>query len=583
MSSLEELKYAVSCKGAVVEVDRQVDLEHEQIEFAEKVILVLNAKLLNGTIVGNNTQIKATIKPVFENISFKGTFSGQPLISWFKLVTDERIDNAPEINSALQLTALSSIKVLVLPKDGVFYVRSDIDYSKWRDFLRAGTIEIKSGVTLDMNGSTIQCLPNASHQYNILFARQADHISIKNGTIRGDCLSHTGASGEWGYGIELQGVSNFLLENLECSYCWGDGIDIQVSDDGDGVESSRTTQSGHCREGIINNVYCHDNLRQGMSVQGVIGLIVRNSRFSFSKGKNPQSGVDIEPYTSKNIVAHVYFDNCVFDNNYHSGLVMSGNSLYDITIKNCVFYGNGGWELSLQGKNIRVKGCHGREGYRNPTVRILGDSKDILISNSDLSSVYAQGFVPGKHVNDVVFKSCNFAWMGTMMSSGFSDDESLSSCDIKFNRCLFDFQTGLFSDGNIVYQPNNENYQYYYQGCTFNMGGQRARLTNSQVFYKCVFNDCSSCLYVASHVFTNHLLLRRCKIVGLSRDSFIYIYSPDDGAIIKADLQSTKFIKQSSRGFRVFSSSKNNEIEVIRINREYKNILTGRDDNIVLR
>ena len=236
--SLLEIKKASQIVGAKIYVQKDIDISEEKILFAPNTSLVLHAKLYNGIIVGNNTEIQSDDNGIFEHIWFQGSFKGRPDIAWFKLIENIEYDNSRELNSALQLAYLSSQKELVLPSRRLFYVKSTVEYSQWRDFLRTGTVEIKSGVTLDLNGSTIRCIPNASHQYNIIFARDASDIVIKNGIIQGDCPLHLGMSGEWGYGIELQGVSGFRIENVECYDCWGDGIDIQVSRDGDGTETS---------------------------------------------------------------------------------------------------------------------------------------------------------------------------------------------------------------------------------------------------------------------------------------------------------------------------------------------------------
>lgn len=582
VSNLAELRRAVLNKGNRVVVNHTICLENSELSFAENVVLVLNAKVSDGTLVGDKTKIESSYKTIIDNISFKGSFVGAPESKWFNLIPNEVVDNAPALNSALQLASLSSVKELVLPKEEVYYVRSDIENSSWRDFLRVGTIEIKSGVTFDLNGSTIRCLPNSSHQYNVLFARNAESITIKNGRIQGDRLSHRSTVGEWGYGIELQGVKCFVLENLECFDCWGDGIDIQVSSDGNGDDNSMKTQVGHCLNGLVKNVHCHHNRRQGMSVQGVIGLKVLNSRFSSSSGTNPQSGVDIEPYTINNVVSHVSFDNCEFDNNAHCGMTVSGESVKDISINNCLFYGNQGWELSLRGKCIRVNGCYGKEGYQKPGVRIVGDSEDIIISNCDLQNIYAQAFKSGKHIKEVHIKECCFSWTSRTKSSGFSDDGSLSSSRIDFEKCVFNFNTGSFSDGNMVYLSGNENYKYYYKNCTFNFGGQRARLTNTQSFDKCVFNDCSSIWFIANPSINNTLQMKGCSIYDISEDSIVNIYSPKDGAVISVDLRRTSFRVRPGKAPSVFSSSRKTRVEIQSINREYKKSLSRGNPNVSL-
>ena len=581
VSNLTQLQAASLIQDVTIEVVSNIDMKGEKIPLPKGCMLRLAGTLSNGTIVGNHTGIQSDKAGVFKHVTFQGSFSGRPDIAWFSIEYGRVLDNAPELNSALQLTALCTDKVLTLPAEKTVYVRSDTDHSSWRDFLRTGTVEIRSGVTFDLNGSTIRCLSNGSHQYNILFSRDAQDIVIRNGSIRGDLAAHTGSRGEWGYGIALQGVKNFVLEDLECFECWGDGIDIQVSSDGDGNEQSAVTRAGHCRNGIIRNVYCHDNRRQGMSVQGILDLLVINSRFARSKGTDPQSGVDIEPYSENNIVAHVVFEGCRFEENAHSGLILSGKSIYDVKVEDCIVCNNRGWDISVQGRNIQVLNCKSVKGQKNPGVRIVGDCENLIIRDCDLKSVYAQGFQPGHSVKNVIVENCRFSWDGESVSSGFSDDKSLAGCDISFEGCVFDFYTGRFSDGNMIYQSDNPGYRYSYKKCTFNCGGEPARITNSQLFDRCVFNDCKNMFVITSPSAENRISLKRCTVKGTSSESFVNVYSPVDNAAVSADFRGTTFSGETGASNPVIiTAPRRIKVTVENVKRKYRKKMASRQCDV---
>ena len=562
-----------------IHIVSDINLKGCEINLSHCRYFEVEGRLTNGVIIGNRTKIESVKEDCFDNVHFRGTFKGEPNISWFHIEYNREVDNSTNLNSALELASCSSIKHLSLLNKSVIYVRSDVDDSKWRDFLRKGTVEIPSGVVFDLNESVIRCLPNGSHQYNILFSRNTQDIVIRNGKIQGDMNDHKGVNGEWGYGIELQGVKGFLLENLECCDCWGDGIDIQVSSDGDGIEWSTKTQKGHCKEGVIKNVYCHNNRRQGMSVQGIIGLKVEGSRFSRSHGTNPQCGVDIEPYTENNIVTHVIFDKCEFDNNVNSGILLFGNSISDVRIKNCSFSDNSGWDISLQGKSLNVANCFGPEGDSSPSIRILGNSENVLIKNCCLQTIIAQSFTKGSGVNSVRVEECKFTWNGKKTAHGFSDDNSLMTCDMFFLKCIFDFNTGTFTDGNMVYQSHDNGYHYTYNNCTFNLGGELLRFNGSQSFYNCLFSDCGGLFTVLAPTAINTITFEKCKVTSNNDNGVISLYSPDE-ATIEANLRQTRIQNKNNQLIPVIVKS-NRPVRMM-INSKARNILRPSSASITI-
>lgn len=406
-------------------IDKEYDLGGDTLRVPSGMILkfIEDGTLMNGVLVGDSTIIEARLPfPIFKNMEFEGSFKGRVKSHWFPLKYGVQVDNSKELNSALQLTYLSSIKTLKLKNNKTLFVRSDIETSNTKDFLRAGTVEIKSGVCFDLNRSTIRCLPNNAKAYNIIFSRCSDSIIIRNGVICGDGGKHTGNHGEWGYGIELQGVHGFILEDLVCKCCWGDGINLQVAFDGDGNPSSNLTHNGHCIDGLIKNVKCSHNRRQGLSVEGVIGLQIIKSRFCHTDGTNPRSGIDIEPYTNNNLVRDVFIEKCIFENNAYSGILLMGSNVSNININACQFKNNRRADLVLKGENIKISNCK----HRQIKLCLVDKCTDVRVIDSAINRFETVNFSTRDFPKDISFMDSKIA---------YKESQLQTECNTLFTHC----------------------------------------------------------------------------------------------------------------------------------------------------
>jgi nitrous oxidase accessory protein NosD len=131
--------------------------------------------------------------------------------------------------------------------------------------------------------------------------------------------------GEWGFGINVLEARNFSIEDVEISECWGDGIYIKFSYNGN-----------------ISNVICRDNRRQGMSIIDCDTVNVVNSQFIETSGTIPEAGIDIEPNKNEK-VRNVNIVNCICDQNHGYGLqittpnasaIVSDINLVNLTTRN---------------------------------------------------------------------------------------------------------------------------------------------------------------------------------------------------------------------------------------------------------
>ncbi len=137
-------------------------------------------------------------------------------------------------------------------------------------------------------GVTIRVSPNGLARYAAITVTAPD-CSVTGGSIVGDVGSHTGTTGEWGHGIDIQdGAHRFKVQGTRISKCWGDGIivcDTQKSFD-TGVKPADVS---------IIDVVCDGNRRQGLSIVTALRPRVVGGSFINTAGTAPEAGIDVEP------------------------------------------------------------------------------------------------------------------------------------------------------------------------------------------------------------------------------------------------------------------------------------------------
>ncbi|MDQ6477810.1 right-handed parallel beta-helix repeat-containing protein [Dyadobacter sp. LHD-138] len=208
------------------------------------------------------------------------------------------------------------------------------------------TFEMGDDVTLHMRGTFMQC-------YNFINVWQKENVIIRGGKVIGDfdldpeLNQHKGLDpadhwhygkndgGEWGFGIIIQGSKNVLIENVDISHMWADGLYISPDYLNNYQVSTDVT---------FVNVKSHHNRRQGLSVNGGLRLSFYNCEFSDSKGTAPESGVDLErdsDISSVHLKDVLFFD-CKFLNNNNWGAVTAQREDEELNVRfeNCIFDGN---------------------------------------------------------------------------------------------------------------------------------------------------------------------------------------------------------------------------------------------------
>lgn len=156
-----------------------------------------------------------------------------------------------------------------------------------------GGLRMKSGVTLDLNGAELRALPSAQGSGAVVQAYRASGWRIVGpGRITGERAAHRGQGGEWGHGVAIYGGSDWKVgPDIEISGCWGDGLYAGYVP---GAPQSRTTGF------TIEGVRIHDCRRNGISIVGATGGVIRSVDIHDIDGTSPMAGIDLEP----DIAAH---------------------------------------------------------------------------------------------------------------------------------------------------------------------------------------------------------------------------------------------------------------------------------------
>lgn len=166
------------------------------------------------------------------------------------------------------------------------------------------------------------------------------NVTVTGGTFVGDRYSHSGTTGEHGFGIRIYGSVNTSVTDANISACFGDGLY---------VGADTTTMTLPAKNITINRVTCSDNRRNGASFTYVDGFTVLNSTFQTANGTAPQAGLDLEPNTNQYVKNGVVRD-CKFIGNTFTGFLTAVNGtgyIDNVQVINNTMSGNGSYGARL--------------------------------------------------------------------------------------------------------------------------------------------------------------------------------------------------------------------------------------------
>ena len=235
--------------------------------------------------------------------------------------------------AAIQAAINSGAPVVVI--NGTYLV-STSDTSPYH------TIEIPSDISIVGHG-TILLAANGHANYDIFHITNKSHILIDGLTIVGDLDNHTGATGEWGFGINVNDSTDITLSNLDVSKCWGDGLYIGHFT-GDGVLVTMTARVA------VKHSHIHHNRRNNITMICGDACVVSDCELDHASGTSPQAGIDLEPDDPTEILSNFVLANCYIHDNDGSGVDYNKTSpanILNVLIHDNVIYGSrviGGFE-----------------------------------------------------------------------------------------------------------------------------------------------------------------------------------------------------------------------------------------------
>lgn len=178
----------------------------------------------------------------------------------------------------------------------------------------------------------------------------------------------------------------------------------RVSKDGDGIATSMLTIDRHCIDGKILKCKSTSNRRQGMNIEGAVGLEVFNCRFDSTSSPYLNSRVEIEPYNNLNTVSNVTFKDCEFNNNENSRLFLYGDNIRNVEVENCNFINNNGYSINIHADCISLIRCN-IKNKSNLSVHLAG-TRRIRISNSPICNILCESLSDRIVSNNIIFSDC---------------------------------------------------------------------------------------------------------------------------------------------------------------------------------
>lgn len=229
---------------------------------------------------------------------------------------------------------------------------------------------------LSMDGQAIlSAIPNDAQRSWVVKVWSVNNVEIVGGHIVGERVHHQGTAGEWGYGIDIEGSSTVSVHDIELSNCWGDGLVVSNSENGNtSVVSSGVT---------INRVTSTNNRRQGLTIGPSTQVYVVNSSFTDSNGIAPQAGIDIEPSTA-GLTQQVRIEDSALSGNVGNGLEMHAN-VTGVVLTGSTAENNQGYGVFDYGAdNVQITNNLLSENYLFG-VDMAGNTTDVQIDSNNIT------------------------------------------------------------------------------------------------------------------------------------------------------------------------------------------------------
>jgi len=161
-------------------------------------------------------------------------------------------------------------------------------------------------------------------KYDRMFlARDLSNITLRGyGAVlrmrKADYVNSSYTISEYRHIFHFMGCNNITILGLRLENSGGDGICLGAS--------WKATQAP-CKNVLIKDCISDGNYRQGISVISVDKLLIENCVLKNTRGTAPQSGIDIEPNNSRDMLVNVVISNCISEDNAGAGFITSISGL----------------------------------------------------------------------------------------------------------------------------------------------------------------------------------------------------------------------------------------------------------------
>jgi parallel beta-helix repeat protein len=185
---------------------------------------------------------------------------------------------------------------------------------------------------------------------------------------------HKGSTGEWGFGIDIQGAQHVLVKNTHLSEFWGDGMWIGATGRGGSLRRSDYV--------TINNIVSSHNRRQGLSIGPVQHVYIVNSTFKNTRGTLPEAGLDIEPQ-DQGTAETVRLEKNTFSGNHGNGIELHAHIKNIAIVNNTLSDNHGFGSLAVSSAYLTISNNHAtRNGLAG--VGMAGTTHNSSVNNNKL-------------------------------------------------------------------------------------------------------------------------------------------------------------------------------------------------------
>lgn len=144
-----------------------------------------------------------------------------------------------------------------------------------------------------VGGGEMRMLANSATGYDLIRVEDVENYVIKYPVLRGDRLTHTGTSGEWGYGLTIYQSKNGYIHKPRIYDMWGDGLYVGRQW---GLINSNTPTNVTIFEPYIEGVRRNGiSFTAGDNVNIIRPYVTKVGDHDGVDGTWPKAGIDIEP------------------------------------------------------------------------------------------------------------------------------------------------------------------------------------------------------------------------------------------------------------------------------------------------